>query len=500
MGKARSTNTIFNSTSVDFLGMYNKIFNQLQATRGLDPLRSGILIERTDQFAATSNGESIMNTFLRVLGLPAIRNDTLISSQYNLSLASNNNLMTQNETINYFSQSDLKINLLQVEFRETDLQKLYSRSQIQLNETVAIEALSFMLDPEAIDESVFVPVVSGDVTVYPLSRRVAPLFYDGDYYDGNTILPKAFIESVIYNTYFKSEDSVAESEIRSSIETITGSAISAESLKDKNLLVLRFLQKSISAMQAASNTYFAMQSYRDQLFQKVSYVPALKRSGPGVKQGFFDVDFDVIKSLLISDEGKELLTRLTEPELDKTIKLQQELVSEDDSFYGLLPFNVIKQQEQILRAGSGLTSNPSETFFADVVVDLATIDRKPKADALSRLKEERRVLRNELEQIRGLFEVFGTSTTGISIFQIIATLNALYLLPEKDLLGLLNQSALDRLLIKQKSIAFGSEDIAKAILERSSVADAIAALSDKIADQLNLAQLFYDQSSQSGTK
>ena len=76
----------------------------------------------------------------------------------------------------------------------------------------------------------------------------------------------------------------------------------------------------------------------------------------------------------------------------------------------------------------------------------------------------------------------------------------MYLLPEKDLLGLLNQSALDRLLIKQKSIAFGSEDIAKAILERSSVADAIAALSDKIADQLNLAQLFYDQSSQSGTK
>jgi hypothetical protein len=362
-----------------------------------------------------------------------------------------------------------------------------------------------MIDPAPADSgingvdrpSIFPAVVAGDVTVFPLARRICPIFFPGEFQDGTQPASRSFIESVIYNSLFKTAKTPASNELIAAIVQQTGQQSLASDLSDKNILVLRFLQKAYSALAGASAQYFKVLNNRDALQRRVSYVPALKKSGPGVKQGYYDLQYyEVAERLKDDPEGQELLRKLPQPEIDAQIKTQSDELAELDAFYDMLPHNIMNTEAQSFSESSGLfDSTPARMMFADLVVDIATLDRPRKADALAKSLEEQRILRNNMEVVRSQLEIFTGTTTGLSIFDILAFFIAFYLMDEKHIIGLLNDTAIERLKGRSTSAAFSNIGLEAAINGRADVSESLNRLEGLVKEQLSLAQKLFIEAS-----
>jgi len=509
MGNSRKTvpSTQFLSVGVDFLAMYQSVFSSLQETRSNDGIRPGHVVTRADDGNITENGESILNAFYRSLGLPALRDDAAIFQQFGSETA-DVSALTQNDTLNYFHTSELKNGSGKATFianREAALQGLSSTKNGAVTPTNVVAGLDFMMNPAGVDSgsnggrpSIFPAFVAGDVTVFPVARRICPLFYPGEFNEGSVPSSRAFIESVIYNSLFTTENSAAAAKLLiDNIVATTGNTSLTKELGSKNILVLRFLQKAYAAMSGAASQYFAILYFRDQLQRKVSYVPALKRSGPAVKQGYYDLQYSELVTLLKGNaEGEELLKILPVPELDRLIQSQTAELAELDSFYNMLPHNIFNTEAQISLDSSGtMDQMPSKILFADLVVDIATVDRARKASALLESLEQQRVLRNNLESVRSQLEIFSGTTTGLSIFDILSFFIAFYLLPPNHLIGLLNDTAIERLRGRSTSSAFSGIALNEVIDSRVSMQEAQAKLEELVREQLNTAQKLFVQAS-----
>jgi hypothetical protein len=508
MGNARKTipNSGGSTTGVDFIAIYQSVFSTLQAIRSNDGIFPGHLVLRADETGAAENGESMLNAFYRSIGLPAIRDDAKITAQM-VAEGGERSDITQNDTINYMSalQIGLPGGPAEVEARESNLSQLNSTKSGAITEDSLIDGLLFMSQPGSVTSGVddqtrpsLIPmVVAGDVTVFPVSRRVCPLFYPGDFQDGNGVAPRAFLESVIYNILFKTDDTPAAKELRASIALQTGDSAAETELSSKNILVLQFLQKAYTALLGAATQYAQAVMVTGVLSAQTSYFPALKRSGPAVKQGYFDIQYSEAKEKLKNNEmGKTLLSRIKEPELDSLIRRQSAEVAKLDNFYNMLPYNIINEESRIMQIADGTASNrPAINLFADIVVGIATIDGEKKRQSLANLVEQQRVLRNNLETIRSSLEVFTGTTTGISIFDILAIFISLYLLEPNHLIGLLNDAAIERLREKGTSTAFSGIGLSESIDGRASTAESLIRLEQLVIEQLELAQSFFKKAS-----
>jgi hypothetical protein len=212
--------------------------------------------------------ESRLNAFYRLIGLPAMRDENLLNdvskTKLNVDNKRREKLLSQDNTLNYFSSSGANGTATNTSLasREALNLRFAKPSSVDFNEMVN--------NPLSIDESlkqsstrrisIFPMVVDASVPVYPLDRRVAPLFHDGDYIlnGGRARLRRPLLQHIIYlrTKVFSGTQSGIEDKLRTNILNEIGEGIiSEQAIKNYKFLELRIIQKLIETLKQSANNY-----------------------------------------------------------------------------------------------------------------------------------------------------------------------------------------------------------------------------------------------------
>ena len=528
---ANKTDTTINSAFLNAEIEPEKIFESVieiaQSLRSSDPANPGHIPKRSDENLGSEDGESMFNAILRAIGLPAAREDSLI-------IVSTGNKATNNEksqlgTINYFQQesifdqagefgSVIKREQALAAIRPLDIQPSATKENIA-------KGLQFMLQPIFPDAgisglknrrvSIFPLAVCGDVTVFPLSSRIMPMFSSSGA-PGGYQQQRSFLEFVI-KTRLTAAKSEQKSDLISNIKQkilgigVATNSVEPDPLKNKKeaiiknieneeIFSLRVIQKILQSIEASAEKYArTLESVRSYM-QDVSYVPSFNGRSPFVMQGNFDITYeDQIKALDEYDPNlKNTLGLMQKPRIDAAISDLELKKAEADKFFDLfLPVKPQKETEveddiDFFNGASSGSAFGTGTF-EDIIVQICTIDRNSVDEELKRKITERDRIRQELEILRSKLDVYSGYTYGISIFDFLAIILSLYTMPTTSLVGLLNPEGLER---AKKALGMPFEEIEQNIPKANAC---LSTLNESVKQILNIARAAFDKA-QKGSK
>jgi hypothetical protein len=472
----------FINAKADIAALYDSIVNIVFSLRSDDPLKSGVIPERSDEDLGSVAGESTLNALYRAIGLPAVRNDEALAS-YTLAQKS------QDGSLNYISLTEL-------DFEQEDLTRIESRERIlaqkrpldvpppATSENI-LRGTKLMIDRilpnagvagfggkgETSDksgsrQSLFPMVACGDVTVYPRERATAPLFYDKTSFVADIRQQRPLIEYVILSKLAPIYDEQSAEQLVNAIVEIAAPSAAAQSkgadrvakvaqLKNdlqrsegQSLLSLRLIQKLYSFLSECAGKYFDTRETVARALERVSYVPVLNGNTPGKKQGSYDISYDEQVRLLnlAGSDGYKLAEKLKPPTLDKEIAEIETEIARLSIFFTIGTSSSASVSDTVQRVVDLVDAEKAiSDTFEDIIVQICTVDRQELRAKLATKQQERDRQRSELENLRQLMDLYTGETLGFSIFDFLAIMIALYISPVDDLIGLLNKDAKTRL-------------------------------------------------------
>lgn len=529
----------------DVSSFMRSIINNVDRSRGdLGPLPSKIVDSIADE-PADERIESRINAFYRLIGLPATRNDSIITTRQLQNQNTTDEQLSQNGTLNYISPGSISVKNPNNEgefLPGNDAANLLVAREKNLQKPPTVQQMvNLVTQPLPLDASVkanvqrraplFPILVDASVPIFPLSKRTAPLFHDGDFIlsgASSTRLPRPFIENVIYmRTQVFAAGGVEElkTDLAKNIRTFVlgnaqpltteeedqtaqqfidslGLQDGGQSIQDFTLLELKMINKFVQAIRKSANNYRGVLNRAAELKKKVKFAPEAKDT-PREAGG----------------NSTEIIEGLVAGSIDKTISALEAQLSEVTSFINLMPTNEVKRADTSYRAeGDEIVKNIIPDAFISDFNNLITFDKEDIQSRLSSAKAQRKRDITEYNLIRERIQYFTGEVTGLSIFDILCTFLALFTISVESLILLLNRDARENLLNSPfysfqnapgnnnvlKTPIFDNNDVTsrvQAILNVSSeegVSGALEELENKIRENFKLATAFFEDSVKSG--
>lgn len=511
MGTAKQTNKQTNVQGVTFdpSNFMDQIINTVDLNRSDIGSKPEEVIISTADVPNGERVESRLNAFYRLIGLPALRETSKIP---NISSVTKDQL-SQNRTLNYFHDTALEAEVKDaLTKRESLLQakKVEQDFVTMLKNPLPIGTSVSSNNNQSRRVSIFPLIVDASVPVYPLMKRVAPLFYDGDFIlsgASNARLPRPFLESIVYmrTQVFSGLDTGTQNDIIANInafvtknvENTEASALTA-SLFAKgisfNILELQIINKMVQAIQNSAVKYRRAIMKAEDLNHEVRFVPK-PRDTPNEKSGnsnFVDIE---------STDGSQSIEKKI-----SSLELQLEQIN---LFISALPTEKVKNADITRRIDQDTVglSNVTSDIFVSEFGGLIAFERAAIEKQLNEVKAERQNRLNQFEVIKKNIMYYSGEITGLSIFDVLCILLALFTIDISDLVALLNQEAQDRLSSSKfystssdPALITVSKDTQDAIIAGNykSVRLALSNLETKVREHFSLADAFYTLANKSG--
>jgi len=525
----------------DVVNWSSTIFSTIDEHRS-DASASGFIDSSADAASGT-RVESRLNCFYRLVGLPATRamearratdnlpkEDPLKTEPWSLTD------LSQQDTLNYFDSEDLFFSsadsLKKISLREAALAKKKTNEDFRLllNEPLDISELSSR-NSKPRHTSIFPMVVDASIPVYPLSRRMAPLFYNG-----NKMLPgnkpkrmlRPFIESVIYiRTYRFQEDVEAEAqntqgELISLLDDIklSDEASSTALFNFKTNLSADFtrleaevISNLVQLIRKSSHNYKKIYDSSKRLSQEIAFYPRPVEN-PDENSGN-EIPGELIALASFADNEEKLLPKVA----DERVAQLNKRLSEVLSFAKALPTEIVLESTKTYSIiNSWDASNISPDIFVSEFADLMTNERVTLQEQLEEAKAKQAQKLKEYELVKQSIMYFTGEGAGLSIFDILCTFLALFTVDIETLIALLNNSAQKRLLnnkffsFPENWVATGGKGaifkdqsstvfLSDAVKNSSkSTREALLEFEANVQDNFSLAKAFFAEASAAGNK
>lgn len=455
---------------------------------------SDIIDTPEKQGSGSHLAEPRINTFFRLLGLPATRDESFLNdratnrfSTITSDLARRNNALSQGSTLNYFSS---------IGDQETTLGGIRERNESKKIDTADFNEM--INNPLDIDESLkdnsirrqslFPLVVDASIPVFPQRNKVAPLFNDGDFVllGGQTRLKRPFLQHILYmriKAFSTINDSVKTDLQKNITNEIGNDLINESDLNNFKVLELEIIQKFIQCLKQSSIEYKKTKQSVKEIFSKISY-NSVPTNNPESRTG----------TDTISDEQK------FSSSLDSQIQALDVIINKEDLFLMTLPIEKLNRSQQILNLEDNTsTSNFMDDIFISDFISILTYQRDAAKAKKDELLQEKRRLIQKLEQARRNLSYFTGEFYGLSIFDIIGVLYALFTVDKSALVGLLNSSARQRL-ISDPFFSVSDQTTGQLVLDKDltdlidgsvlSLDASLAAIKEKIKEAFSIAKSF----------
>lgn len=464
------------SQEFDPLAFYAEIFATVNRARSNFEIKPGALITSTKDLGGGGGGESFVNAFYRVIGMPAISNVVLgladpkqIANPYTTEQVFK--IRSQSETLNFFNYDEV------VTLESGDSftpNTLFIRENalrapdrfVNLGKTAEMQkrAVQFFEDPLDIGAanfrkpSMFPMVVAADVPIYPQESRVAPLFYLGDFVtDSGVRCPRSFLETVIYMRTFRfsGQTTLLEEELRVAIveqledaspEVATGIV---GQISEFGLLELQLVNKFIQAMQRSAVGFYRAREKLIKLRRQTTFTPVVVAADPNIKRGELSLSGDEVAGVVNANvdlQNKVFIEDIQVPLVDQAIANIKSELAKADIFISLLPTEQLKKADQIRRIGDeNPTLSLTPDIFSNTLISILSLERQSLQKELENLESEKQVLKQQLDVIRKALQIYTGEPLGLSIFDVLAVFLALFTVDVSDLYGILNQGGKDRL-------------------------------------------------------
>lgn len=384
------------------------------------------------QGAPGEAGESQLNAFYRMLGLPAV-----VKYRTEDNIKFEKSVISQDQTLNYF------------EAASGDLFDMVSRRDLFLQQLPEERALAELWDnpPQNAKQlwaergkltpakkvSIFPMVVNAAVPVFPLNRRLAPSFAKERYglSGGIGVLSRPLIDNIIYIRFGINKGIAVPQKIEDRITSLAGEITDLD-ISDRILLTQYsfveaiIITKLLLAIKKLSQEYQKLTSSIKELSSEINFVPGL-----------------------VDDPNRrsELLEKLNpEKSLDREIlALNAEMAVRSASSL-LLPMEQIKKIDRTARAED---YDNNQNITEDVLIGTILSLMNSEVDELNRQFAEKKKKRGDkiarAERLKRALMHYTGRFDGLSIFDVICVMYALFSIEQKHLIGLLNRDARARL-------------------------------------------------------
>lgn len=465
-----------------------RIFSSIDDHRShMGPLPTE-LVETPVRQGAASTSESKMNAFFRLIGLPAVRDESKITDGHRQN-ERKERVLSQDSTLNYHSFG-------------SGLAGQVAKKEIILSEKLTVERYNQLISqPLKIDESLndastrrpclFPLVVDASVAVYPKDKRVAPLFYDGDYImlGGSSRLKRPFLQHVLYmrlKLYSGSPTQIEQDLMKNILAEVGEDIISESDLLDFKFLELQVIEKIVQTIKQSAKEYNRVRSKLRQLQANISYA-AVPSDNPELRTGSMAVD-----------NNKKFASSL-----DAQLQSVRAKLNKIDGLLLTLPIERINRSDRIRRLSDEVATNSfSPDAFIGEFTSLLTFDRAALEKSEQELMQERSRNVQRLEQARRDIQYYTGEFTGLSIFDILGVFYALFTVPVDVLIGLLNEDAKNRLLAdpffsssEQAVDTIQSTKTFQDIVQESSmpVLEALSQLEVRVEDSFRIATTYLER-------
>lgn len=518
-------------------GFLQAIFTTLQGLRSDAAIAPNQLFKNATEITTSNRSESTVNTFLRLLGFPATRVETELAVT-GLSNEELRSRLSQGETLNYVSVDSLAVltgedgrNVAQTTLQRE--QNLSRKRSIADHYKMIIDPLPFTVSLSGDNQrrpSLFPLVVNADVPVFPLRKRVAPAFFDGDFIRGNNRLSRPFLEHIIYmrTKNFSGAANPLKAALAANIEaeisdlpvdnsnetgdtqnTTSPQQSLLKNLQNFNVLQLQLVDKFVKALKSSAENYNRVIRQQEELQKRVLYIPQNKETF-NEKAGQANLSTRQ-KAQLLSEvanvQNPNIASRTIDTKIEK-LKEQRALV---ESFVQLLPIESLNQSDQIRRLSDPFSIN---NILGDVFVsefglltsfELSAIDLR-----LREAQQEQARLIQTYETVRSGIMLYTGEIIGLSIFDVICVLFALFTVDLVSLVALLNESSRQRLV--KTDIFYSSETpntpnslfqnvgqiVSTVEQQQISAGQAVEAVQKQVQQHFELASSFFRQAKLAG--
>lgn len=482
-----------------------KVFNSIRPFRSQLATQPELLIESPSQIGAGGElGENIINAFFRMLGLPAARSEEFLTREGNEALLSRlttnerarKQAFSQDGTLNYFTtigtagQHDFIVH--DIKSRNNKLSEVPTASDFNKMMSAPLPFEESLSMTGARRAGLFPLIVDAAVPIYPLHRRIAPLFYDGDYIveGSQSRLSRPFIQHVLYiRSKPLSGNSTTKEEFIDRINELRPESLTdLTNLGPFSAIELIIQQRFLQSIRRLASDYIGVQQAAIRSRQKITFVPnpvenPEERSGQGT---------------LSAEELAE--TKTVTPDIDRRIKDLKLALSKEEAIRFILPTEEVNRSDRKRRLSDQVTiRNFTDDALISDFTNLITYKEEDLRSQIGEVEQERRRALQEAEKIKRDLLYFTGEFTGLSIFDVIGVLYGLFTVEIKYLVGLLNKDAQDRL-IKDPFFALGPNEQESSeakgpvvlISEGSvpTVNESLTMLQSKVEEAFKLAQTF----------
>ncbi len=423
-------------------------------------------------------GESRINAFYRMLGLPALAPAEFTDAR----------LASQDGTLNLFSSlgNDSAIRRwLQVRNLEQQIPISGDEYRNIFHNPPSFDQAILPPHEKVQDDkrsSIFPLVVDAAVPIFPSKRRIAGSFKHRDSETGEDYTPtgqdkrlsRPLIDHIIYIKLKKIEladnKAILEEQLRQLTNSITNEDIkksvqdtqfdfASQLIRNKLIQILKDLAQKFS--EASNNA--------KQIASKVKFVPK---------------PADHVNRRSAQETAESTLQLYPDGEVDQRIKTLKKAIRENESIIYLLPTEEIKRRELNRLAEHSLPNNNiADDVLFPQLIDMLSAGATPLREELRRKEAEREELISIAERFKKELLYYTGRSTGLSIFDVVGVLYGLFSLKEEHLLGLLNKDAFEAL--KKDEFLEGSSTP-----EPAGVVESLATLENKVREAFAIAQAF----------
>lgn len=479
------------SSGFDAIGFAESIYSIIDSYRSQMPADYQSLMANPTQNPG-GLGETKINAFFRILGLPA--NSPHTAKQSNIEERDFSRVISQDGTLNYFSN-----------IRGEDEQSELFFRNIQLTAPPNPEEYAnFMQNPIHFADSVknsgsskraslFPLVVDSAVPVYPLSRRLAPSFQhsiNGEDYivsGSKKRLSRPLIDNIIYIRSKKINNEAGIAELRKQLTALAASIADSssqdieKSIQDTNInfVELSIRTKLLETLKNLANRFKTANSEIQELSSKITFVP-VPVSNPAqrsAQNANFKLDAKV-------------------GYIDSQIAEIKSEIANKNAIAWMLPTEEIKRREEVRRLEQDINlSNISSDVLISQITSLITYEVDGLKAQLADLEHQKDNLITQAEGLKQQMLYYTGQFSGLSIFDVISVIYGLFAVDFKYLIGLLNADARGRLAEDEFFSTNDTEEtvnIDQLLIPDAlpSIADSLNALEEKVAEAFKIAEGF----------
>lgn len=454
----------------------------------IDSYRSQISAKYNDLVIAAPTspggiGETKINAFYRMIGLPAASDPEFVNnSSKNQNFQS---IVSQDSTINYFQS------LYGDAVKDKELFRKIKERNYKLTAAPDPKRFAeFMFTPTGMSEgldgsdkrtSIFPLIVDAAVPVFPLNRRIAPSFQhtiNGEDYivmGSKTRLSRPLIDNIIYMRVKTINNDAGikalESQLKSlAIDTGVPTAYSSS----LTFIDLTIRTKLLQILKGLAAKFDEARKGAQELSTKISFVMT-------------HVENPAMRSAQSADIKPEAKIYALDSEI-ASIKFE---IANQNAIAFMLPTEQVKRREEFRRLEHSIsTSNIAQDVLISQLNNLVTHEAVELNLKLQEKQHERNEKLTRAEGLKQQLMYYTGEFSGLSIFDVICVIYGLFAIEKADLLSLLSEDALNRLM-EDEFFRPRDSDILKVFdAKRKTVSESLTALEEKVREAFRVIEGF----------